>query len=74
MHKIYAVVVDGERLKCFDTSSGGTEGVYAFSGTVCNGPVVTGDRATVVFETAAGKVAKVFGLPAFNQITAFTIG
>lgn len=73
MPKVYTVIVDGEKLKCYETSSSSVVGMFNFSGTVCNGPVVTGDRVTVVFETAAGKTAKVFGLPSFNQITAFTI-
>lgn len=74
MGKVYSVIVDGDKLKCFDTSTGATQGIYVFSGSVCNGPVVTGDRATVVFETAVGKLAKIFGLPSFNQISQFTIG
>jgi hypothetical protein len=72
--KVYTVIADSERLKCYDTTTGSIQGMYSFNGTVVNGPVVTGDRATVVFETPTGRVARVFSLPNFNQITAFNVG
>lgn len=74
MDKVYTVVPDGDKLKCYDTTTGSTQGVYSFNGDIINGPVVTGDRVTVVFSTATGKVAKVFTLPNFNQVTAFNVG
>jgi hypothetical protein len=74
MDKVYTVVVDGDKLKCYDTQTGSIQGMYTFNGSVLNGPIVTSDRATVVFDTPTGKVGKVYSLPGFNQITSFNIG
>jgi hypothetical protein len=74
MDKIYTVVVDGDKLKCYDTMSGSIQGMYTFNGSVLNGPIVTSDRVTVVFDTPTGKTGKVYSLPGFNQITSFNVG
>jgi hypothetical protein len=74
MNKVFTVIVDGDRLKCYDTTTGSVQGIFSFNGSVVNGPVVTGDRATVVFETPNGRVARVYSLPNFSQITAFNVG
>ncbi len=74
MDKVYTVVPDSDKLKCYDTQYGAIQGMLTFTGTIVNGPVVTGDRVTVVFDTPAGKVGKVYALPSFNQVTTFNIG
>jgi hypothetical protein len=71
--KVYTVVVDGDKLKSYDTQTGSIQSAYTFNGTVVNGPIVTGDRVTVVFETPTGKVGRILSLPNFNQISSFNI-
>jgi hypothetical protein len=74
MDKIYTVVQDGDKLKCYDTQNGSIQGMLTYNGTVVNGPVVTGDRVTVVFDTPTGKMGKVYTLPSFSQVTTFNVG
>ena len=71
--KVYTVVVDGDKLKSYDIQTGSIQSAYTFNGTVVNGPIVTGDRVTVVFETPTGKVGRILSLPNFNQISSFNI-
>lgn len=73
MDKVYTVVIDGDKLKCYDTQTGSIQGALTFNGTVANGPIVTGDKVTVVFDTPTGKMGRVYTLPNFNQVTAFNI-
>jgi len=72
MDKVYAVIVDGDKLKAYDTQGGSLRGTFTYTGTVINGPVVTGDRCTVVFETPTGKIGRIFSLPGFNQVSTFS--
>lgn len=73
MDKVYTCVVDGDKVKCFDTQNGSLQGALTFSGEVLNGPIVTGDRVTIVFNTPTGKMGKIFTLPSFNQVSTFNI-
>lgn len=73
MDKIFAVIVDNDQLKCYDTSSGSLQGTYTFSGKVLNGPIVTNDRVTVVFETPSGKSGRIFKLPSFSTVSSFSV-
>jgi len=68
---IYTVIVDGENLKCIDTSSGANVGSINITGSVVSGPVVIDDRCTVVFDSYMGRKGKVFKLPSFNIVTTF---
>lgn len=73
MDKVFAVIVDNDQLKCYDTTSGSLQGTYTFNGKVLNGPIVTGDRVTIVFETAAGKTGRIFKLPSFSAVSSFSV-
>ena len=72
-NKIYTVVVDSDKLKCYDTQTGSIQSAYTFNGSVVNGPIVTDDRVTVVFDTPTGRVGRIFSLPNFNQVSSFNI-
>lgn len=72
-NKVYTVIVDGDKLKCYDTQTGSIQSAYTFNGSVANGPIITGDRVTVVFETPTGKVGRILSLPNFNQVSSFNI-
>jgi hypothetical protein len=73
MDKVYTVIIDNDQLKCYDTSSGSLQGTYTFSGKVLNGPIVTSDRVTIVFETPTGKIGRIFKLPSFGTVSSFSI-
>lgn len=69
---IYTVILDGDILKCIDTSTGMTAGSINMVGTMNSGPIVTGDRCTVVIKDYTGTHGKVYKLPSFNIVTTFS--
>jgi hypothetical protein len=73
VNKVYTVIHDGDKLKCYDTQSGSIAGYYAFEGDVINGPIVTGDRVTVVLRTSSGKTGRIFSLPSFGSVSSFNV-
>jgi hypothetical protein len=73
MNKVYTVIVDSDKLKCYDTQDGSLQGTLTFIGKVVNGPVVTGDRVTVVLETASGRQGRIYGLPLLNAVSTFNV-
>jgi hypothetical protein len=68
---IYAVIVDGQNLKCIDTSNGATLGGTNIIGEVISGPIVTDDRCTVVFKNYMGRKGTVYKLPHFSVVSGF---
>jgi hypothetical protein len=68
---VYTVIVDGNLLRCVDTSNGSYVGSVNILGNVVSGPIVTGDRCTVVFEDYMGRKGRVFKLPNFNNVSTF---
>ena len=68
---IYAVIVDGQNLKCIDTSNGTTLGGTNIIGEVVSGPIVTDDRCTVVFKNHMGRKGTVYKLPHFSVVSGF---
>lgn len=69
---IYTVIPDGELLKCVDTSNGAILGSINIVGNIVSGPIVTGDRCTLVVNNYMGIQGKVFKLPSFNVVTTFS--
>jgi hypothetical protein len=69
---IYTVIPDGELLKCVDTSNGAILGSINIVGDIVSGPIVTGDRCTVIINNYMGVQGKVFKLPSFNVVTTFS--
>ena len=69
---IYTVIPDGELLKCVDTSNGAILGSINIVGNIVSGPIVTGDRCTVIINNYMGVQGKVFKLPSFNVVTTFS--
>jgi hypothetical protein len=68
---IYSVIVDGNLLKCIDTSNGVVLGAINILGEVVSGPIVTDDRCTIVFKNNCGRKGNVFKLPSFNLSSSF---
>jgi len=71
--KVYTVIPDGDKLKCYDTQTGSLVGTFNFCGDIVNGPIVTGDRVTMVFKTASGKMGRILSLPNFNTVSTFSV-
>lgn len=67
----YAVIVDGENLKCIDTSNGFSLATINILGKVVSGPIVTSDRCTVVFDNYMGRKGKIYKLPSFSVVASF---
>ena len=68
---VYSVIIDGELLKCIDTANGTVLGTTNLIGSIVSGPIVTGDRCTMVFGSYMGNQGRVFKLPSFNVVTTF---
>jgi hypothetical protein len=68
----YTVILYGELLKCVDTSNGMTVGSMNIIGSLASGPIVTGDRCTVVINNYMGTQGRVFKLPSFDVVTTFS--
>lgn len=68
---IYTVIVDGQNLKCIDTSNGSTLGGTNIVGEVVSGPIVTDDRCTVVFKNHMGRKGIIYKLPNFSTVSGF---
>lgn len=73
LNKVYTVIPDGDKLKCIDTQTGSLINTYNFNGEVLNGPIVTGDRATIVLKTVSGKIGKILSLPSFGLVSNFSV-
>lgn len=68
---VYTAIIEGENIKCIDTSTGSICGSTNLIGTVISGPTVAGDRCTVVMSSYMGKKGYVFKLPLFQITTSF---
>lgn len=69
---IYTVILDGDMLRCIDTSTGAIVGSINIIGSLNSGPIVTGDRCTVVIKNYMGTQGKVYKLPTFDVVTTFS--
>jgi len=70
---VYTVAILKDKLTCIDTSTGSTVGTFSYNGTVKSGPVITGDRCVVIFDTPSGPKGKIMRLPNFTTITTFNV-
>lgn len=69
---IYTVIPDVGILRCIDTSNGMTVGSINIDGQIKSGPIITGDRCTVVISDHTGTHGKVYKLPIFSVVTTFS--
>ena len=70
-HKIYTVVSDGQTLRCIDAESGVPVNTHRLDGDIISGPIVTGDRATVVVKKGGINQGLVFKIPALYVVSTF---
>jgi hypothetical protein len=69
--KNFTVVNDGTTLKCIDANTGTQYNTYRYNGTLISGPVVTGDRVTVVVRRSNSNFGEVLKLPSFMLTSTF---
>lgn len=69
--RMYTVVADGKVLKCIDAESGVPVNKHTVDGDVVSGPIVTGDRATVVIRKGGINQGLVFKIPALYVVSTF---
>lgn len=67
----YTVVADRNMLKCIDAESGIPVNTHRVDGDVVSGPIVTGDRATVVVRKNNLNQGLVFKIPALYVVSTF---
>lgn len=69
--KLYTVVSDGTVLRCIDAITGTQFNTYRLNGTLVSGPVVTGDRVTIVVRRSNTNFGQVLKLPSFMLTSTF---
>jgi len=69
--RMYTVVADGKTLRCIDAESGVPVNTYTVNGDVVSGPIVTGDRATVVVRKGGINQGLVFKIPTLYVVSTF---
>jgi sRNA-binding regulator protein Hfq len=68
---MYTVVADGKTLRCIDAESGVPVNTYTVNGDITSGPIVTGDRATVVVRKGGINQGLVFKIPTLYVVSTF---
>jgi sRNA-binding regulator protein Hfq len=68
---MYTVVADGKTLRCIDAESGVPVNTYTVNGDIVSGPIVTGDRATVVVRKGGINQGLVFKIPTLYVVSTF---
>jgi len=69
--RMYTVVADGKTLRCIDAESGVPVNTYTVNGDIVSGPIVTGDRATVVVRKGGINQGLVFKIPTLYVVSTF---
>lgn len=70
----YTVTIgnDGQSLKCIDASTGLMHNTYRYNGILTSGPIVTGDRCTIVVRRGGTNYGIVLKLPSFLLTSTFS--
>lgn len=69
--KVYTVTSTSNALKCIDAMTGNLINMYRFTGTLVSGPIVTGDRVTIVVRRGTTNTGIVLKLPSLLQTSTF---
>ena len=69
--KNFTVTSTNDTLRCIDAFTGTQYNTYRISGTLVSGPVVTGDRVTIVVKKGNTNFGIVLKLPTFMQTSTF---
>ena len=75
MKKIYVAALEGpNKFAIIDASSGIKLNHVSVGGMIINGPIVTGDKATVIVQKTSGaKLGKIYNMPSGSLQTQFEI-
>jgi len=63
---------DGQSLKCIDAGTGLLHNTYRYNGMLVSGPIVTGDRCTIVVRRGSTNYGIVLRLPSFLLTSTFS--
>jgi len=69
--KNFTVTGSNNVLRCVDAFTGTQYNSYRINGTLISGPVVTGDRVTIVVKRGTTNTGIVLKLPTFMQTSTF---
>lgn len=69
--KNYTVVSTGTMLRCIDAGTGNLVNTHRIDGTLVSGPVVTGDRVTLVVRKNNTNTGYVLKLPSLLRTSTF---
>lgn len=69
--KNFTVTSTNNTLRCVDAFTGTQYNTYRINGTLVSGPVVTGDRVTIVIKRGSTNYGIVLKLPTFMQTSTF---
>lgn len=68
---VFTVIVDGNDLKCINTSNGMIVSSINILGNIISGPIVTDDRCTIVFNDNGARKGRIFKIPSFSLSSSF---
>ena len=71
VQKNFTVTSTNNSLRCIDANTGTQYNEYRFSGMLVSGPIVTGDRATIVIRRGNTNLGIVLKLPTFVLTSTF---
>lgn len=69
--KNYTVVSTGTMLRCIDATTGNLVNTHRIDGTMVSGPVVTGDRVTLVVRKGNTNTGYVLKVPSLLRTSTF---
>lgn len=71
--KVYTATADNEVLKTIDTSSGATVATIHLPGQLVSGPIVTGDRVTIVVKKGSTSTGYVYKIENLQVVSTFPV-
>lgn len=71
--KVYTAAADNDVLKTIDTSSGATVATIHLPGQLVSGPIVTGDRVTIVVKKGSVSTGYVYKIENLQVVSTFPV-
>jgi len=69
--KTYTVIHSGNMLRCIDAITGNLVNTYRYDGMLVSGPIVTGDRVTIVVKKGNTSSGYVLKMPSLLRTSTF---
>lgn len=70
---VYSVIINNNKLRCIDTSSGSTISIMEIKGEVITGPIVTDNRCVIVVKTSNSTIGRILKLPSLSTSSTFNV-